>query len=85
LGPVVSEAQYNKVQGLIEAGIKEGATLVTGGLGRPEHLNRGYYGCAGTKDGNQAAAIPGSANAVIAKGSRTIHQEAGLQGIPSRK
>ena len=43
LGPVVSEAQYNKVQGLIEAGIKEGATLVTGGPGRPEDLNRGYF------------------------------------------
>jgi aldehyde dehydrogenase (NAD+) len=28
---------------LIEAGIKEGATLVTGGTGRPEGLNRGYY------------------------------------------
>jgi len=43
LGPVVSEVQYNKIQGLIEAGIKEGATLVTGGPGRPEDLNRGYY------------------------------------------
>jgi aldehyde dehydrogenase (NAD+) len=43
IGPVVSELQYNKIQKLIEAGIKEGATLVTGGLGRPEGLNRGYY------------------------------------------
>ncbi|HWA42535.1 MAG TPA: aldehyde dehydrogenase family protein [Hypericibacter adhaerens] len=43
LGPVVSEIQYNKIQRLIEAGIKEGATLVTGGPGRPEDLNRGYY------------------------------------------
>jgi len=43
LGPVVSEIQFNKIQGLIEKGIAEGATLVTGGLGRPEHLNRGYY------------------------------------------
>ena len=43
LGPVVSELQFNKVQGLIEKGIKEGATLVTGGTGRPEGLNRGYY------------------------------------------
>jgi len=43
LGPVVSEAQYNKIQKLIEAGIKEGADLVTGGSGRPEGLNRGYY------------------------------------------
>jgi aldehyde dehydrogenase (NAD+) len=43
LGPVVSELQFNKVQRLIEAGIAEGATLVTGGTGRPEGLNRGYY------------------------------------------
>jgi aldehyde dehydrogenase (NAD+) len=43
LGPVVSEAQYNKIQRLIEAGIAEGATVVTGGPGRPEGVNRGYY------------------------------------------
>jgi len=43
MGPVVSEAQFNKIQKLIEAGIKEGATLVTGGPGRPDGLNRGYY------------------------------------------
>nr|WP_298690861.1 aldehyde dehydrogenase family protein [uncultured Dongia sp.] len=43
LGPVVSEIQFNKIQGLIETGIKEGATLVAGGTGRPEGLNRGYY------------------------------------------
>jgi len=43
LGPVVSEAQWNKIQGLIQKGIDEGATLVTGGLGRPDGLTRGYY------------------------------------------
>jgi aldehyde dehydrogenase (NAD+) len=43
LGPVVSEVQYNKIQRLIEMGIEEGALLVTGGPGRPEGLNRGYY------------------------------------------
>ncbi len=43
LGPVVSEVQFNKIQKLIETGIAEGATLVTGGTGRPEGLNRGYY------------------------------------------
>ncbi|MCL6707637.1 aldehyde dehydrogenase family protein [Pseudomonas sp. R2.Fl] len=43
LGPVVSQLQFDKIQRLIEAGIKEGATLVTGGLGRPDGLNRGYY------------------------------------------
>ena len=43
LGPVVSQIQYDKIQRLIESGIAEGATLVTGGPGRPEGLNRGYY------------------------------------------
>ncbi|MGD0191586.1 MAG: aldehyde dehydrogenase family protein [Rhizomicrobium sp.] len=43
MGPVVSETQFNKIQGLIKKGIDEGATLVTGGLGRPEGVNRGYY------------------------------------------
>ncbi|ATN35340.1 aldehyde dehydrogenase family protein [Rhizobium sp. ACO-34A] len=43
LGPVVSQLQFDKIQRLIEAGIKEGATLVAGGPGRPESLNRGYY------------------------------------------
>ena len=43
MGPVVSELQYNKIQGLIQSGIDEGATLVTGGTGRPEGLNCGYY------------------------------------------
>lgn len=43
LGPVVSKVQFDKIQRLIEAGISEGATLVTGGPGRPENLNRGYY------------------------------------------
>ncbi|MDI7920775.1 aldehyde dehydrogenase family protein [Ferirhizobium litorale] len=43
LGPVVSQLQYDKIQRLIETGINEGATLVAGGPGRPEGLNRGYY------------------------------------------
>ena len=43
IGPVVSAVQWHKIQGLIEAGIKEGATLLTGGLGRPEGLETGYY------------------------------------------
>ena len=43
IGPLVSEVQYNKVQRLIEAGISEGATLVTGGSGKPEELDSGYY------------------------------------------
>ena len=43
LGPVVSEVQWNKVQALIQAGIDEGARLVTGGVGRPEGLDVGYF------------------------------------------
>ncbi|AXX97686.1 aldehyde dehydrogenase family protein [Profundibacter amoris] len=43
LGPVVSEVQFNKIQGLIQAGIDEGARLVAGGVGRPAGLNRGYF------------------------------------------
>jgi aldehyde dehydrogenase (NAD+) len=43
MGPVVSMAQWQKVQGLIADGIAEGATLVTGGVGRPQGLARGYY------------------------------------------
>lgn len=43
MGPVVSESQFNRVQGLIQAGIDEGAELVTGGIGRPDGLNVGYY------------------------------------------
>src|SRR3984885_8229124 len=43
MGPVASKAQYEKVQRLIAAGIEEGATLVTGGLGRATGLERGFY------------------------------------------
>jgi aldehyde dehydrogenase (NAD+) len=43
LGPVVSAVQFERVQGLIQAGIKEGAELVAGGPGRPEGLSRGYF------------------------------------------
>ena len=43
IGPLVSEAQFSKVQTLIQAGIDEGARLVAGGTGRPEGLNRGWF------------------------------------------
>ena len=43
MGPVVSEAQWMKIQRLIQTGIDEGATLVTGGAGKPEGLEKGYY------------------------------------------
>jgi len=43
LGPVVSKVQFEKIQKLIQKGIDEGATLVIGGTGRPEGLDKGYY------------------------------------------
>ena len=43
LGPVVSKAQFDKIQALIKTGIDEGAQLVAGGLGRAEGFDRGYY------------------------------------------
>lgn len=43
LGPVVSDVQFNKIQGLIQKGIDEKATLVTGGIGLPDHLDKGYF------------------------------------------
>ena len=43
VGPLVSQQQWDKVQGLIQQGIDEGARLVAGGTGRPEHLDKGYY------------------------------------------
>ena len=43
IGPVVNKAQFDKIQGLIQSAIDEGATLVTGGPGRPDGRNAGYY------------------------------------------
>jgi len=43
LGPVVSKLQFDRVEGYIEKGIAEGASLITGGTGRPEGLAKGYY------------------------------------------
>ena len=43
IGPVVNEVQWNKIQGLIQKGIEEGARLVAGGPGRPEGFNKGFY------------------------------------------
>ena len=43
LGPVASRAQYDKIQHYIQIGIDEGATLVTGGLGRPAGRTVGHY------------------------------------------
>ena len=43
VGPLVSALQFDKVQALIQKGIDEGAKLETGGVGRPDGMNRGYF------------------------------------------
>ena len=43
LGPVVNKLQFDRIQALIQSGIDEGATLVTGGTGLPDGLEKGYY------------------------------------------
>ena len=43
IGQVVNKAQFEKIQHLIDSAIDEGATLVVGGPGRPEGLDRGYF------------------------------------------
>jgi aldehyde dehydrogenase (NAD+) len=43
MGPVVSKAQWNIVQGYIQKGLDEGAELIAGGLGSPDGLDKGYY------------------------------------------
>ena len=43
MGPLASKAQFEKVQRLIQKGIDEGATVVTGGIGRPDGFSKGYF------------------------------------------
>ena len=43
IGPVVNAGQWEKIQALIKKGIEEGATLVAGGPGRPEGIDKGYF------------------------------------------
>jgi aldehyde dehydrogenase (NAD+) len=43
IGPLAGKAQFEKVQRLIQQGIAEGATLVAGGLGRPDGMQKGYF------------------------------------------
>lgn len=43
MGPVISKGQFDKIQDLIETGIREGARLVAGGTGLPTGFNRGYF------------------------------------------
>ena len=43
IGPVVNKAQWDKIQGLIAKGLEEGAKLETGGPGRPDGIETGYF------------------------------------------
>jgi aldehyde dehydrogenase (NAD+) len=43
MGPVVSQGQWDRIQGFLNKGVEEGATLVTGGPGKPEGLETGYF------------------------------------------
>jgi aldehyde dehydrogenase (NAD+) len=43
IGPLVSQMQFDKVQGMIQKGIDEGAKLIAGGLGRPDGMSKGYF------------------------------------------
>src|SRR5579862_3719803 len=43
IGPLVSRRQFDRVQSFIHKGIDEGATLVTGGEGRPQGIDKGYF------------------------------------------
>lgn len=43
MGPLVSQRQWQRVQDLIQAGLDEGAKLIAGGPGRPDHLEKGFY------------------------------------------
>lgn len=43
LGPLANREQYDKVQQFIQLALNEGATLIAGGLGKPEGLDIGYY------------------------------------------
>lgn len=43
LGPIANEAQFQRVQAMIEVGLGEGAKLLCGGLGRVEGFEKGFY------------------------------------------
>jgi len=43
IGPLVSQVQWEKVQGYLKRGIEEGARVVTGGPGKPQGLEDGFY------------------------------------------
>ena len=43
IGPIANKAQYEKILRMIEVGIEEGASLVAGGIEKPEGYEKGYY------------------------------------------
>ena len=43
IGPIANKAQYEKILRMIEIGIEEGATLVAGGVEKPEGYEKGYF------------------------------------------
>ncbi len=43
IGPVITKAQFDKIQNLIKSGIDEGATLVAGGPGKPKGMVKGFF------------------------------------------
>jgi aldehyde dehydrogenase (NAD+) len=43
IGPLISQAAYDKVQRLLQSALDQGARLVAGGLGKPENLDKGYF------------------------------------------
>jgi len=42
-GPMVSQAQFDRIQGYLQTGLSEGARILVGGPGRPEGLDKGFY------------------------------------------
>ena len=43
IGPIANKAQYEKILRMIEIGIEEGATLVAGGVEKPDGCEKGYF------------------------------------------
>ena len=43
IGPLFDKIQYDRVQNMIQVGIDEGASLLTGGLGKPDGFKNGWY------------------------------------------
>ena len=43
IGPLFDKIQFDRVQNMIDVGIKEGASVLTGGLGKPQGLEDGWF------------------------------------------